>query len=121
MKVQEINTPKGKRYILLDDEYKVVDKVKRFLKYLDNTGKSPNTLKNYAFHLKTYYEYMNNIDIEIKDLCNTSDKGPVDILSEFMVYLQYPDTFNGIVHIDGEEAIRSDVTVNIIMDTVLSF
>lgn len=56
MKVQEVNTNKGIRYILLDDKFKVVDEVKRFLKYLDNNGKSPNTLKNYAFHLKTYYE-----------------------------------------------------------------
>lgn len=121
MKVQEVNTNKGIRYILLDDEFKVVDEVKRFLKYLDTNGKSPNTLRNYAFHLKTYYEYMNNIGINIKDLCNTPNKGPVDILSEFMMYLQYPDTFNGIVRVNGEEAVRQDITINIIMDTVLSF
>lgn len=121
MKVQEVNTNKGIRYILLDDQFKVVDEVKRFLKYLDINGKSPNTLKNYAFHLKTYYEYMNDIGINIKDLCNTPNKGPVDILSGFMMYLQYPDTFKGIVHINGEEAVREGITVNIIMDTVLSF
>ncbi|MBI6001206.1 tyrosine-type recombinase/integrase [Clostridium perfringens] len=121
IKVQEINTSKGLRYILLDDEYMVVDEVKRFLKFLDTNGKSPNTLKNYAYHLKTYYEYMNKNNIPIKDLCNNKDKGPIDILSGFMLYLQYPSIADKIISINGEQAVRSDATVNIIMDTVLSF
>lgn len=72
---------------MLDDEYMVVDEVKRFLKFLDTNGKSPNPLKNYAYHLKNYYEYMNKNNILIKDLCNNEDKGPIDILSSFMLYL----------------------------------
>jgi len=121
LKVQTINTPYGERYILLDNDYKIIDEVKRFLKYLDVLSKSPNTLKNYAFHLKAFYEYMLIIDLDIKDLCNSPDKKPIDTLSNFILYLQYPDRFNGITHIGGEEAIRSDKTVNIIVDTVVEF
>lgn len=121
IKVQEINTPRGIRYILLDDNYKVVDEVRRFLKFLDIAGKSPNTLKNYAYHLKTFYEYMTSINIPVKDLCCHESKGPIDILSGFMMYLQYPYISASIITIGGENQMRSDKTVNIILDTVLSF
>lgn len=80
----------------MDDQFKVIDEVKRFIKYLDANGKYPNILKKYAFHLKVYYEYMKNIGINIKNLCNTENKGAVDILSESIMYLQYPDTFKVI-------------------------
>ena len=39
---------------------------------------------------------MKNIGINIKNLCNTENKGAVDILSESIMYLQYPDTFKVI-------------------------
>ena len=48
MKVQEINTPKGERYIVLDNNFKVIKEVKEYLKFLDNLDKAQNTLKNYA-------------------------------------------------------------------------
>ena len=35
-------------YILLDKNFEVVEPVKRFIKYLDNTGKAPNTIKTYC-------------------------------------------------------------------------
>ena len=37
-------------YLLLDEEYQVIEPVMRFIKYLDNTGKSPNTIKAYCYH-----------------------------------------------------------------------
>lgn len=116
MKVQEIITDHGKRYILLDDRYCPVDEVKRYLKHLDTIGKSPNTLKNYAHHLKLFYEYMAEKEIPVMDLFNSKDRKPIDILSEFIVSLQFPDTNAG-----SSIAARKNVTVNIIMDTVLSF
>ena len=33
-------------YILLDKNIEVVEPVKRYIKYLDNTGKAPNTIKH---------------------------------------------------------------------------
>lgn len=121
MKVQEINTPKGLRYILLDDDYRPVDEVNRYLKFLDNSGKSPNTLKNYAFHLKTYYQYMQKQNIGVKDIGKDPNRGPIDILSGFMMYLQYPDAARNVLHLAGETAARGNNTVNTIMNTVLGF
>lgn len=83
MKVQNIKTSKGARYILLDDDYKLVTIINKYLKYLDNLGKSPNTQCSYAYNLLLYMEYMNAKDLDVLELCTNSEQGPVDILSEF--------------------------------------
>ena len=119
MKVQEINTQKGKRYVLLDDQYKPIDLVNKYLKFLDNLGKSPNTQRAYAYDLLLYCQFMQKKEISLLDLCNNPDRGPVDILSEFVLWLQYPDYANGILHVDKEECARSNKTVNHIMSAVL--
>lgn len=119
MKVQEIETHKGTRYILLDDEYLLIDLVCRYLKFMDNIGKSPNTLKNYAFHLKTYYEYLKIVGVNALDIFDDEMK-PLDILSDFMVYLQYPYVFKKDL-LEGRRTERSNSTVNIIMSTIESF
>lgn len=122
MKVQEIDTSRGVRYILLDNEYKPIDAVKRYLKFLDNTDKSPNTLKNYAHHLKIYFEYLNIIDISYDELNTQRGKGSLELFSDFIAWLQYPNYLEGnVVAITSQEAERSNKTVNIIMNTVLGF
>ena len=70
MKVQVINTPKGKRYVLLDDQYKPIDVVNKYLKFLDNLGKSPNTQRTYAYDLLLYCQFMQKKEISLLDLCN---------------------------------------------------
>jgi integrase/recombinase XerD len=119
MKVQEINTPKGKRYVLLDDQFKPIGVVNKYLKFLDNLGKSPNTQRTYAYDLLLYCQFMQKKGISLLDLCNNPERGPIDILSEFVLWLQYPDYSNGILHIDREECARSNKTVNHIMSAVL--
>ena len=83
MKVQNIKTSKGARYILLDDDYKLVTIINKYLKYLDNLGKSPNTQCSYAYNLLLYMEYMNAKDLDVLELYTNPEQGPVDILSEF--------------------------------------
>lgn len=122
MKVQDINTIRGVRYILLDNEYKPIDSVKRYLKFLDNTGKSPYTLKNYAYHLKAYFEYLNIIDISYDELNTEEGKGALELFSDFIAWLQYPNYLNGnVVPITPQQTDRSNKTINIIMNTVLGF
>ena len=119
MKVQEIETPKGKRYILLDGEYKVVEPVKEYLKFLDNLGRSINTIKNYAYHLKTYFEYLNIIGIGYDEISCQEDKSALECLADFMGWLSNPQYFEDITNLSLQT--RKDETVNIVMDTVLSF
>ena len=73
MKVQKVIVEEKSYplYILLDKEFEVIEPVKRFIKYLDNTGKAPNTIKTYCYHLKLFYEFMSQSTIELGDVfCN---------------------------------------------------
>lgn len=119
MKVQPIITAVGERYIVLDDEYNPVEVINRYLKYLDNIGKSPNTQKSYAYDLLIYYSFLIKKKRTVLGIFNDGNKGPIDVLSEFVMWLQYPDYQSGVIHIDGETSKRSNVTVNRIMNSVL--
>ncbi|EUH29623.1 transposase A transposon Tn554 [Staphylococcus aureus M0776] len=78
MKVQriEVENKPYPLYLLLDKEYQLIEPVMKFIKYLDNTGKSPNTIKAYCYHLKLLYEFMeqrgvilNDINFELLAVC----------------------------------------------------
>ncbi len=59
MKVQEVLLDGNKkRYMLLDKDGMPVVPVMKYLKYLDATGKSSNTLKTYCYALKEYFDYL---------------------------------------------------------------
>ena len=123
MKVQEVNTPKGVRYIVLDNDYKVIEPIKEYLKFLDNLDKAQNTLKNYAQNLKIFYEFLDEENLVLEDIVlkDETHKGPLQTLSNFIVWLQYPKRYKGIIEINGEEQLRSNKTVNHIMTTVLGY
>ncbi|TKH43009.1 transposase [Paenibacillus terrae] len=56
MRVQEvILNDNKKRYLLLDEVGVPVVPVMKYLKHLDQTGKSNNTLKTYCYALKQYF------------------------------------------------------------------
>ena len=84
--------------MLLDDQYKPIDVVNKYLKFLDNLGKSPNTQRTYAYDLLLYCQFMQKKEISLLDLCNNPDRGPIDILSEFVLWLQYPDYSKDLVY-----------------------
>lgn len=119
MKVQKISTPKGTRYILLDDNYVPVNVVNRYLKYLDNIGKSPNTQRSYAYDLLLYLQYLQKKGVGILEIGTDSQKGPVEILGEFVLWLRYPDYANGIIHYDRESCARCNNSINHIISSVL--
>lgn len=119
MKIQEIETPKGLRWIILDDNYKVIEPVRDYLKYLDNLGRSPNTLKNYAFHLKTYFEYLQILNLGFNEIASHDSKSALEILADFMGWLENPHYFENILNLSLK--VRSDITINTITDTVINF
>lgn len=122
MKVQRIDIGNNQyRYLLLDNEFNVIEPVKRYLKFLDNTGKAENTLKNYAYHLKTYFEFLNEIGIEFDEIA-TNGNNPIDILGNFASWLETSEILNEkIVYLSLQESKRSNQTINLIMSAVLGF
>lgn len=121
MEIQTIKIKNSERYILLDDEFKPVEEINDYLILLDLTNKSRNTLKNYAFHLKTYCEFLQYEGLIIEDLFTNKEQSPIDILSNFMRYLENPRIYKGVISLYGEKPIRQNKTINIIINTVLSF
>lgn len=106
---------------MLDNDYSIINEVKRYLLFLDAKNKSPNTLKNYVHHLKTFYEYMNDVGLDIKEISLNPDIGPIEILSNFMLYLQFPDYDKKNIPFNGVQQKRSNSTINDIMSCVLGF
>ena len=61
----------------------------KFIKYLDNTGKSPNTIKAYCYHLKLLYEFMEQRGVILNDI-------NFELLADFVGWLRYPSASNVI-------------------------
>ena len=122
MKIQKIDIGKNKhRYLLIDDDLLVVEPVKKYLKFLDNLNRSENTLKNYAFHLKLYFEYLQEIGISYNQISEAGNN-PIEILGNFVSWLDNPTIANPkISYFTYPESKRCNKTINIITTTVLGF
>lgn len=116
MKVQKIETSNKSYplYILVDDEYMVVDSVMKYVQFLDSTGKAPNTIRTYCHHLKIYFEYLKQIDKQPQQV-NFED------ISRFVGWLRNPIGQVNVFNIRAQEAARSEATVNLIVNTVIGF
>jgi len=115
MKVQKIKVDNKPYplYLLLDEEYQVIEPIMGFMKYLDNTSKSPNTIKAYCYHLKLLYEFMGQRGITLNDIS-------FEKLADFVGWLRYP-TSAKVIDFQPKEAIREETTVNTILNAVMSY
>lgn len=122
MKVQKLDIGNNQhRYLLLDDEFNVVEPVKRYLKFLDNINRAENTLKSYAYHLKIYFEYLNAIGLSFDEI-SSEGNNPIEILGNFASWLENPTIINEkIAYLTPPEAKRSNQTINLIIIAVLGF
>ena len=58
--VQRARLPGSDRlvWLVVGDHHLPVEPVRRFLAYLDDVERSPNTLRAYAHHLKLFWDYL---------------------------------------------------------------
>jgi len=94
-------------YILINKDYDVVVSVKKYLNYLKAAGKSPNTTKNYCFHLKSYFSFLEELGIEY----NSVD---TDTLVSFIQWLRKPIRSMHVDFLYPKDSI-CDQTVNIFL------
>lgn len=122
MKIQKIDIGNNQyRYLLIDDDLLVVEPVKKYLKFLDNLDRSENTLKNYAYHLKHYFEYLQEIEISYDQIVSEGNN-PIEILGNFVSWLDNPTIINSkISYLSPPKSNRSNKTINIITTTVVGF
>lgn len=91
MKVQEVLLEGNRRrYILIDDNGLPIIPVVKYLKHLDNIEKSSNTQKTYCYGLKLYFEFLEEIGKDYREV-NFND------LSNFVGWLRNPFENNKVI------------------------
>jgi len=112
MKVQRALIPGSNKitWMVIDDNYIPITPIQQYLGYLDNTGKSPNTVRSYAYHLMLYWEYLNDKSLEW-------NKVGIENLAYFLGWLQRNDRKN-IISIEIQKSKRCEKTINTIMSAV---
>lgn len=115
MKVQEVKLDNNqRRYLLVDDNGLPIIPVAKYLKYIDNSEKTFNTQKTYCYSLKLYFEYLQEIDIDYRNV-------NINILSDFVGWLRNPYENNKVVNLKPTKAKRTEKTVNLTITVVTNF
>ena len=115
MKVQRAILPDSKRlmWLVIGDDSLPVPAVQSFLSYLHNIGRSPNTIRSYAHHLKLFWEYLTVTGFGWRQLT-------IKELSDFMSWLRDPQPI-GVTAIHERTSCRSEVSINTILAAVTAF
>lgn len=115
MKIQRVIHPSSNKegWLVIGDDYLPVEEIQGFLSYLHGLGRSPNTIRAYAYGLKTYWEYLQISHLEW-------DAVKVPDLADFMLWLRSPDP-NGVTSIVEQEAKRTESSINVILTAVCMF
>ena len=125
-----INQNKKPFYLLMNDDGTKVEEVYRYILHLGRTGKSKNTLKNNAYNLKLYYDWLSIMDLNYLDILrgkkDGSLKSTLEYLTDFLMWLKYGEMFNQkVVSIDSRrkpiKAKRKNRTLNQIMSSIYGF
>lgn len=115
MEVVKVKTEDGKeRYFVADDYGLPIEPILKFIRFKDNTNFARNTLRMYCQHLKLYFEYLQQRELDFQ-------KVTIDDLALFVNWLQNPYKSLKVIPTHQVEIARSPRTVNIIVNTVLAF
>jgi len=115
MEVVKVKTEDGKeRYFVADDDGLPIEPILKFIRLKDNTNFARNTLRMYCQHLKLYFEYLQQMELDFQ-------KVTIDDLALFVNWLQNPYKSLKVIPTHQVETARSPRTVNIIINTVLAF
>ena len=134
MQVQRIIIKKGSEehstWQVLRSNHLPLVPVNKFLSYMENTGKSPNTIKSYAHHLKQFFIFLEYKQLNWKEINFSA-------LAEFTSYLKIPkeeavklsgSTSRNVIAfpqtaspVRRTKPSRSNNTINVMLAAVCSF
>ncbi len=114
MKVQRICLIDGHySWLVLDDNHLPIKPIESFIRYLNHTEKSPNTIQSYANHLKLFWEYL---IFRHKDWTQVT----VDEFANFVYWLRSHHC--NVIFLKNHANIkRTEKTVNTILAALSSF
>lgn len=114
MKVQRVSVGINQFiWLVLNDDYLPIQPIDVFIRYLQHTEKSPDTIRTYATHLKLFWDYLQTNQ---KNWQHTS----ISDFAEFVHWLRNPSN-NDICLNNGSNLRRTERTVNAILSAVASF
>lgn len=115
VKVQKIriNHDTQDFWIVLDRDFLPIPQIDSYLKYLHSVGKSPNTIRSYAYHLKEFWLFLGSMDYEW-------DQITLNEMSQFISFLKRGSVDN-VVPLNQTESKRTAKTINAIVTAVSSF
>lgn len=99
-------------WLVLGEDYRPIEPIRSYLRYLDSIERSPNTVHAYANHLKLYWEYLADIRIEWTDVT-------LEHLADFIAWIRRPDP--RVLSLQEQESKRTESTINVIMSVVCGF
>lgn len=115
MRVQEVLLENNnKRYILLNQEGFPVMPVMKYIKYLDKTGKRPNTQKTYCYSLKHFFTYLEETNKDYKFI-------RLEDLVEFVGWLRSPYQSSNFTPLQQKKAQRTEKTINHTITVIANF
>lgn len=115
LRVQEVKLDGNKkRYLLLDERGKPVISVAKYLKFLDQTGKSSNTQKTYCYALKQYFDYLGEFDKNYMEIT-------LQDLAVFVGWLRNPYNSHKVTPFKEVKAKRTERTINLTVTVVTAF
>ncbi len=114
MKVQKGVVPESNRqcWIVLDDDYLPVEPIQKYLNYLDNLDRSPNTISVYAHNLKLYWEFLRDNQLDWKTI-------NIENLADFIHWLRNPN--KNVISIQPQMSQRCEKTINHCLTVVCGF
>ena len=114
MKVQKGIVPESNRqcWIVLDENYLPVEPIQKYLFYLDNLERSPNTISAYAHNLKLYWEFLLDKQFDWKTI-------NMENLSDFIHWLRNPN--KNVISVQPQASQRCEKTINHCLTVVCGF
>lgn len=115
MKMQRIRLPDNRvSWTVLDDDQKPVAPIDEFLRYLETINRSPNTVRAYAQHLLTFWQYgeQNQIDWQRVSIAQ---------MVQFTQWLRQPKPDVIPLRPETQPLGRKPSTINAIVSGVISF
>ncbi len=114
MKVQRVRLPEREHttWLVLDDEYRPVQPVLAYLKFLDDLGRSPHTIRATAQHLKTFWEFLRDEHLGWSEV-------DVSHLAAFIQWLRRPDP--AMMSIEPKPVKRTNATIDQMLSSVSGF
>lgn len=115
MKVQRIKLSAHEySWLVLDNTYLPIKPITEFIRYLNNVDKSPCTIRSYAYHLKLFWEFIDEKQINWIEINLAS-------LAAFVGWLRNHKKDEQIIDLLADNSYRQGSTINVILGCLSSF